>query len=78
MLFRSERTEQRPVAGVVTVRVCNRSAELRVIVGPRGSESLLGQVPLELMDLVIDCANERLVPNPASPDMPGMKIKVAG
>jgi len=73
--YADERKEQRPVAGVVTVRVCNRRAEVSVIVGPRGSETLLGQIPLEVMDLVIDCANERLVPNPASPDMPGMKIK---
>ena len=75
--YADERKERRPVAGVVTVRVCNRRAEVNVIVGQRGSETLLGQVPLELMDLVIDCANERLVPNPASPDLPGMKIKVA-
>jgi len=34
----------------------------------RGIEPLLGQIPLEEMDLVVDCSNKRLIPNPSSPD----------
>lgn len=75
--YADERTELRPMAGVATVRVGSRDANIDVLVGVRGSEPLLGQIPLEAMDLVIDCRNQRLVPNPASPDIPSMKIKVA-
>ena len=72
--YADERTEPRPEAGVVTVRVGNRSSELRVVVGRRGTEALFGQIPLEALDLMIDCRNRRLVPNPASPDFPSMRM----
>jgi clan AA aspartic protease len=35
-----------------------------------GEECRVGVVPLEVMDLVIDPKNERLIPNPAHPDGP--------
>ena len=72
--YADESTEERPEAGVATIRVGNRSSELRVVVGRRGSEALFGQIPLEALDLMIDCRNQRLVPNPASPDMPSMRM----
>lgn len=40
-----------------------------------GDEVLVGQTALERMDLLIDCANRRLLPNPAHPDQPVLKIK---
>lgn len=42
-----------------------------------GDEVLIGQTALERMDLVVDCANHRLIPNPAHPDQPVSKIKGA-
>ena len=40
-----------------------------------GNEVLLGQVVLEKLDLLVDCTNQRLIPNPAHPDYPLAEIK---
>ena len=40
-----------------------------------GEEVLIGQTILEVMDLYVDCTNRRLIPNPAHPDQPVVKIK---
>ena len=41
-----------------------------------GSEVLIGQTVLESLDLLVDCANHRVIPNPAHPDQPVIKIKM--
>lgn len=33
-----------------------------------GDKVLIGQTVLEVLDLLVDCNNQRLVPNPAHPD----------
>ena len=40
-----------------------------------GDEVLIGQTVLEKLDLLADCANNRLIPNPAHPDQPVSKVK---
>lgn len=40
-----------------------------------GDEVLIGQVVLELLDLLADCKNQQLIPNPANPDYPVASIK---
>jgi clan AA aspartic protease len=40
-----------------------------------GDEVLIGQTVLEKLDLLADCANLRLIPNPAHPDQPVSKVK---
>ena len=40
-----------------------------------GDEVLIGQTLLEVLDLLVDCNNRRLLPNPAHPDQPVVKIK---
>jgi clan AA aspartic protease len=40
-----------------------------------GDEVLIGQTILEKLDLLADCANRRLIPNPAHPDQPVTKVK---
>ncbi|MEO1495779.1 MAG: clan AA aspartic protease [Planctomycetota bacterium] len=40
-----------------------------------GNEVLLGQTILETTELLADCANQRLIPNPAHPDGPVLKVK---
>ena len=40
-----------------------------------GDEVLIGQTVLEKLDLLADCTNRRLVPNPAHPDQPVSKVK---
>jgi clan AA aspartic protease len=73
--YADERREQRPVAGIVTVKVGDRATNLNCVVGPPGSEPLLGQVVLEVLDLLVDCTEQRLVPRPESPFFPLLKLK---
>ena len=40
-----------------------------------GDEVIIGQTVLEKMDLLVDCVNQRLIPNPAHPDQPVSKVK---
>ena len=73
--YADERKEERNVAGVVSVKVAGRSVETSCVVGPPGSEPLLGQIVLEEADLLVDCANHRLIPRPESPYLPTLKVK---
>ncbi len=40
-----------------------------------GDEVIIGQTILEVLDLFVDCNNQKLIPNPAHPDQPVVKIK---
>jgi hypothetical protein len=40
-----------------------------------GDEVLIGQTVLGKLDLLVDCATQQLVPNPAHPDQPVSKVK---
>lgn len=73
--YADERKEEREVAGVVSVKVAGRHVETNCVVGPPGSEPLLGQIVLEEADLLVDCANQRLIPRPESPYLPSLKLK---
>lgn len=73
--YADDRREEGPVAGIVTVRVGDRQTNLNCVVGPPGSEPLLGQIPLEAMDLLVDCGQQKLVPRPESPFLPLLKVK---
>lgn len=39
-----------------------------------GDEVLIGQTVLETLDLLVDCKNQHLIPNPAHPDYPVLRI----
>jgi clan AA aspartic protease len=68
---------ERPVeiVGPVEVRFENRSTTVRAVVFPGDSEPLLGAIPIEGMDVVIDPRRQRLVVNPESPDIPMTYVK---
>ena len=70
-----ERREERPVAGPVTIEVCDRMMVAECVVGPPLSEPLIGQIVLEALDLIADCANRTLTPR--TPDYPSLKLKTA-
>ncbi len=71
MPFRSR--VARTSAGLVTFRVYGgarltvqgRECHVDVVELPEDSPVLIGQVPLELLDFVVDPANQRLIGNPA-------------
>lgn len=73
--YADERKEERPVAGIVTVKVGNRVTDVDCVVGPPNSEPLLGQEILEVLDLLVDCPNQQLIPRPESPLLPELKMK---
>lgn len=73
--YADERKEERETAGVVRIRVGERSMETRCVVGPPSSEPLLGQVILEELDLLVDCREGELIPRPESPYFPTLKLK---
>ncbi len=53
------------VYDVVHLRVQGRDCKVEVMELPEGSPALIGQIPLELMDWVIDMKNQKLIGNPA-------------
>lgn len=56
-----------------TIRILNREEVENALV--LGDEVIIGQTALEKLDLVVDCLNQRLIPNPAHPDQPVTKVK---
>lgn len=40
-----------------------------------GDNVLIGQTVLEKLDLLVDCANQRVLPNPAHPDQPVLHVR---
>ena len=70
--YADNRTEERPVAGPVTVRIGDRSTRTDCVVGPPSGEILIGQIILEALDLIADCTNRTLTPR--IPDYPLLRI----
>lgn len=73
--YADERQETRPVAGPVTIHIGDRFMNTDCVVGPPSSEPLIGQIVLEALDLVADCANRTVGPRPESPERPLLKLK---
>ncbi|MBM2813890.1 MAG: hypothetical protein HW421_652 [Ignavibacteria bacterium] len=57
------------IVGPVDIKFENRSTTCRAMVLPGKSEVLLGSIPLEDMDVVIDTKSQTLKVNPESPYM---------
>jgi clan AA aspartic protease len=55
------------VVGPVEIRFENRSTTVRAMVLPGNSEVLLGAIPMEDMDVLIDPKRQRLIVNPEHP-----------
>ena len=75
--YANNKVETRPIYGVVNIELKGRSANLDVLVEERGSQPLIGRVLLELLDLIVEPKTRRVIPNPASPEMPMMEILTA-
>jgi len=73
--YADERTEERPVAGPVTVKIGDRITQTQCVIGPPGCEVLIGQLVLEATDMVADCTNRTLMPR--NPGYPNLKMKLA-
>jgi clan AA aspartic protease len=71
--YASDGTEDVDIAEVVGIDINGRRTSEETLV--LGSEVLIGQTVLESLDLQVDCTNHRVIPNPAHPDQPVIKIK---
>jgi predicted aspartyl protease len=69
------RREEADVAALVRLSASGRTAEVQGVVAPEGSEPTLGQIPLKILDLLVDCTHQLLVPRPESPFKPFSKLK---
>ncbi len=63
------------VVGPVELHFENRSTNVRAVVFPGAEEVLLGSIPLEDLDVMIDPKQQRLIVNPASPNMATKYLK---
>ena len=61
------------MAGPVTIQIGDRFMSTDCIVGPPFSETLIGQVVLESLDLLADSQNQTLLPR--MPDYPLLNLK---
>jgi len=75
--YANNKVEKKPIYGVVNIELKGRSANIDVLVEENGSQPLIGQVLLELLDLIVEPKTRKLIPNPASPEMPMMEILMA-
>lgn len=56
------------VVGPLEIRFKNRRSSCNAVVMPKDAEPLLGCIPLEDMDVLIDPIRRKLIVNPAHPD----------
>jgi clan AA aspartic protease len=66
--FASGEVASRTIYGPARLTVLKRVVNVDVLSAPPGVPALLGQIPLEGLDFVVDPRNQRLMPNPESPD----------
>ncbi|MCI0690572.1 hypothetical protein L0337_01045 [candidate division KSB1 bacterium] len=67
-------SEGKSIYGVAKLELAGRRGNFDVLAEPIGATPLVGQVVLELLDLLIDAKSKKLIPNPISPEMPMMEI----
>jgi predicted aspartyl protease len=59
--FANGKTEKRNIYGTATLYLMGRSAPEDVLAGHPGVPALLGHIPLEQLDLMVDPKNKRLI-----------------
>ena len=63
-----------PVAGPLTVRICDRRTTTDCIVLAEGAQAMVGRVVTMALDLHPDPVNQTLGPRPESPDRPLLRV----
>ncbi|HTV42540.1 MAG TPA: hypothetical protein VMF08_18380 [Candidatus Sulfotelmatobacter sp.] len=64
----SNRSEVRTVFSPVALEIQGRTGRFDVVEVPDSLPNIIGQIPLEDLDWVVDCRNQRLIPNPEHRD----------
>jgi clan AA aspartic protease len=62
------------VVGSIKVRFQNRRTPVEAMVVPNSKTVLLGAIPMEGMDVLMEPKRERLIVNPSSPEMARMLL----
>jgi len=75
--YTNNKVEMKPVYRAVVIEILGREGTFDVIGEEKGSQPLIGQVVLEVLDLVVDPKTRKLMPNPASPETPMIDIFMA-
>jgi clan AA aspartic protease len=70
--YANDAAEQVEITEVVGIEIMDRRTTEETFVV--GSEVLIGQISLESLDLVVDCHNRCVTPNPAHPDGPRFRV----
>ncbi len=60
--------EKRMLYRDLLVQIGDRDSVFECVGKPENAPCLLGQLVFETLDFVVDCPNERLIPNPDAPD----------
>lgn len=60
----SNRLEARTVFSPVALEIQGRTGRFDVVEIPDSLPNIVGQIPLEDLDWVLDCKNQKLIPNP--------------
>ncbi len=76
--YADSRIEEIPRVVGIKIEIRGRDAVVSALVGPVGSTPLVGQIPLEEMDFIVDPKSRELRPNPASPDAPVLDLLRVG
>lgn len=77
VILADERKVELDRAGTLMLTIAGRRMATDCLVGPPGSEALVGQLVLEALDLICDPARRTLTPRPESPYLPTLKMKAA-
>jgi len=72
--YANNKAELKSIYGVVTIGIKGRTGNFDVLAEEESSQPLIGQVVLEILDLVVNPRTRTLMPNPASPEMPMVEI----
>ena len=64
-----------PVAGPVDIQFGNRKTSCRAVILPGNAEPLLGAIPMEDMDVLINPKTQELIINPANPYLAKKSLK---
>jgi clan AA aspartic protease len=72
--YANNSVESKFIYAVATIEIKGRTGNFDVLAEVEGSQPLIGQVVLEVLDLVVDPRSRALMPNPRSPEMPMVEI----
>lgn len=73
--FANETEVRVSIVGPVEIRFGNRRTTTEAILLPGNAEPLLGVIPMEDMDLIVDPKQQCLVVNPENPNIPLVYVK---